>query len=98
MDTSEFADFPLSLARNEVNFQDSSVTSTIWGMAKKKAIYRKGIGCTLINEITENELRSQTFSIPAASLLNTDTIPWPYGDKIADTISAGIDKNKLKLR
>jgi CubicO group peptidase (beta-lactamase class C family) len=96
MDTSEFADFPLSLARNEVNFRDSSVTSTVWGIAKKKAIYRKGTGCTLINDTTENELRSQTFSIPAPPLLHTDTIPWPYGDKTPDTIPSTIIKSKLE--
>jgi CubicO group peptidase (beta-lactamase class C family) len=95
MDTSEFADLPLSLARNEVDFRDSSVTSTVWGMAKKKAIYRKGTGCTLINDINENELKSQTFSIPAPPLLNADTIPWPYGDKTADTIPSTVDKTKL---
>ena len=95
IDTTEFADFPFSLARNEVNLRDSSVTSTVWGMAKKKAIYRKGIGCTLINDIPENELRSQTFSIPAPPLLNTDTIPWPYGNKIPGDVPSAIDKNKL---
>ncbi|MEO8763767.1 MAG: serine hydrolase [Ginsengibacter sp.] len=95
IDTSEFTDFPLSLARNEVNFQDSSVTSTIWGMAKKKAIYRRGIGCTLINGISENELRKQSFPVPAAPLQGNDTIPWPYGDKIANTISSNIDTIKL---
>ena len=79
-----------------MNLSDSSVTSSVWGMAKKKAIYRKGTGCTLINDITENELRSQVFSIPAPPLLNTDTIPWPYGDKTADTIPSAIDKNKLE--
>ncbi|MEP6927680.1 MAG: serine hydrolase, partial [Ginsengibacter sp.] len=96
IDTSEFADFPLSLPKNEVNLQDSSVTSSIWGMAKKKAIYRRGIGCTLINDVSENELRAQAFSIPASPVFNTDTIPWPDGDKIADTIPLVINKNKLE--
>jgi len=95
IDTSEFADFPLSLAKNEVNLGDSSVTSTVLGMAKKKAIYRKGIGCTLINDISEKELRAQPFSIPGPPLLNTDTIPWPYGDKITDVISPNIDAIQL---
>ena len=94
IDTSEFADFPFRLPANEVNYQDSSVTSTVLGMAKKKAIYRKGIGCTLINDIKENEVRSQTFSIPAPPL-STDTMPWPYGDKIADTIPLAVNKNRL---
>lgn len=95
MDTSEFADFPFNLVRNEVDFHDSSVTSTLWGIAKKKAIYRRGTGCTLINDITEHDLRSQTFSIAAPALLHTDTIPWPYGDKTPDTIPSTIDKSKL---
>ena len=96
LDTSEFAEFPFSLASSDVNFNDSSVTSSVWGMAKKKAIYRKGIGCTLVNDITENELRSQIFSIPQIPLLKTDTIPWPYGDKTIDTVPSTIDKNKLE--
>ena len=96
MDTSEFAAIPFSIARNEVNTGDSSVTSTVWGMAKKKAIYRKGIGCTLINEISEETLRSQTFPIPMPSHVNTDTIPWPDGDKIAGSIPLAVDKTKLE--
>lgn len=96
LDTSEFADIPLSLAANKVNMQDSSVTSTVLGFAKKRAIYRKGLGCTLINEISEKELRSQKFISATPPLLNTDTIPWPYGDKIADTIPSVIDKAKLE--
>lgn len=58
---------------------DSSVTASVWGMAKQKAIYRKNIGCTLINDITEEKLRSQVFLIPSTPPLNTDTILFPYG-------------------
>lgn len=96
LDTSEFADFPFSIARNQVNNDDSSVTSTIWGVAKKKAIYRNGIGCTLVNEITEEALRSQTFSIPGPPIVNADTLLWPYGDKTAGSIPSAIDKNTLE--
>jgi len=76
--------------------QDSSVTATVWGMAKQKAIYRKGIGCTLINDVTEQQLRSQVFSIPAPPSENADTVPWPYGDKLPDTIPSNINIKKLK--
>src|SRR4051794_39127105 len=89
------AEFPFSLANYEVNTRDSSVTATILGMVKKKAIYRKGVGCTLINDLTEQQIRSQAFAIPAPPLLNTDTIPWPYGDKLADTVPRNIDVVKL---
>lgn len=95
IDTNEFATFPFNLATMRVDMQDSSVTGAVWGMARKKAVYRKGTGCTLINGISEAELRVQTFSIPAPPLLNPDTIPWPYGDRITDTLFTEIDKRKL---
>ena len=97
VDTSDLADFPFKLAGNKVDYQDSSVTTSIWGMAKKKAIYRKGVGCTLINDISEQQLRSQSFTIPVPPLQNTDTIVWPNGDKIVDTFPLAINKNRLEV-
>jgi len=88
-------EFPSALGKYEINMQDSSVTSTIWGMSKRKAIYRKGIGCTLVNGVTEQQLRSQTFIIPPPTVLNTDTIAWPMGNKIADTVPAAINLDQL---
>ena len=96
VDTSEFAGYPFSLGRNELNLQDSSVTTSVLGMARKKAIYRKGIGCTLINDITEKELRSQVFSIPEAPSMATATMPWPSGDITVDAIPSAVDKSKLE--
>jgi len=96
IDTAEMGEFPFSLGKYEINMQDSSVTASVWGIAKRKAIYRKGIGCTLINDISEQELRSQVFSIPPPPFQNTDSIAWPLGDKVADTMCAGIDTGMLK--
>ena len=97
IETSEFADFPYNLASFNINTEDSSVTCTIWGMAKRKAIYRRGIGCTLISGISEQELRSQVFHIPPPPALFTDTISWPYGDKVGDTFVEGVNKDRLKF-
>ncbi len=44
IESNELAFFPLSIVKNVVSLKDSSVTSTVLGMAKKIAIYRKGIG------------------------------------------------------
>ncbi len=96
MDTSEFAEIPYNLGKYEPDMKDSSVTGTVFGMAKKKAIYRKGIGCTLINEIAEEALKAQLFSIPPPPVINTDSMPWPYGDRIGDTVVAGVNKQRLK--
>lgn len=95
IEANELGFFPIRFVKNEVNLQDSSVTSSLLGMAKKKAIYREGIGCTLINYITEEELRSQVFVSPRISPSNTDSMYWPIGDMVVDTANAAIDKTKL---
>jgi CubicO group peptidase (beta-lactamase class C family) len=87
--------FPLNLAVNKVDFNELSVTTTVFGMAKKKAIYRPGIGCTLVNEFTETEIRAQKFDIPIASDVNVNSIDWPMGDKINDSISPAINIPQL---
>jgi len=96
LDTSEMGDFPFKLARYEINTQDSSVTASVFGFAKRKAIYRKGIGCTLINGISEVQLRSQTFFVPPIPAQNMDSIPWPSGDMIVDSVPAAINAADLK--
>lgn len=91
----DLADFPLSLGHFAVDYKDSSVTGTVWGFAKKKAIFRKGLGCTIINDIEESALRAQKFAIASPPSINTDTIPWPMGDRVADSFPAQIDEQKL---
>ena len=95
IESNELAFFPISIVKNEVNLQGSSVTSTVLGMAKKKAVYREGIGCTLINDINADQLRSQVFLISRTPVLKTDSISWPNGDKITDSFPSTIDKNKM---
>lgn len=88
--------FPLSLGSYTVNEKDSSVTGTVWGFAKRKAIFRNGLGCTLINDFSEAQVREQRFVLPSAPHANNDNIPWPYGDKITDSFPPLIDKALLQ--
>jgi CubicO group peptidase (beta-lactamase class C family) len=60
----ELGSFPLSIGSIEINYKDSSVTGTVLGMAKRKAIYRSGLGCTLVNDLSEAAVRSQKFIVP----------------------------------
>ena len=57
----ELGEFPVSLGSIEINTNDSSVTATVFGLAKRKAIYRSGFGCTVVNEVPEASLRAQRF-------------------------------------
>src|SRR5688500_2762769 len=45
--------FPMSLGSFEVDYSDSSATGSVFGLAKRKAIYRKGLGCSLLVEMEE---------------------------------------------
>jgi hypothetical protein len=91
--------FPFSMGRYEVSRSDSSVTASIWGLAKKKAIYRKGLGATLVNGMDEGELRRQ---VPDSLLmvcpaLNIDTLEWPQGDRMKDTaLPASVDRRRVE--
>jgi len=79
--------------KNKVDFQDSSVTSSfLWG--KSKAIYRKGFGCTLIRGTDEAALRAVKFPKSQLVKYNQDTLTWPMGNLIPDSIT-GIDTFKL---
>ncbi|MGE5519667.1 MAG: serine hydrolase domain-containing protein [Candidatus Dadabacteria bacterium] len=74
----ELGMMPLSLASIDINLKDSSVTGSVWGVAKRKAIYREGVGCTLVNDIPEQQVRKQQFNIPVA-VATSDTSSWLYG-------------------
>jgi CubicO group peptidase (beta-lactamase class C family) len=92
----DLAFFPITIGTYTINTADSSVTGSVWGLAKRKAIYRSGMGCTLVNELSEDSIRHEHFNLPASSAQNRDTIAWPYGDKITDTIPANINKALLQ--
>lgn len=89
--------FPVSLSTIEINTSDSSVTATVLGLAKRKAIYRKGFGCTVVNEIPEANLKAQHFPVlfPAPNdtaswlltTLHTDTVNTFNQTKLDDAVS-----------
>lgn len=43
-----------------IDEQSQSVTSSVYGIAQTSAIYRKGLGCTLLNGTTAEKLRQQS--------------------------------------
>lgn len=78
----DLGSFPMSLASCSVNFQDSSVTASVLGLASRKAICRWRLGATLIDGMTEEALREQHVIRPLPPVLNPDTIDWPNGDRM----------------
>jgi len=83
----------IKYTNNTVDFEKKEVTSRfLW--ATSKAIYIEGFGCTLVRG-DEKEIRNRPYSIVALPNVNPDTIAWPAGDKLADTIPASMDQMKL---
>ncbi len=62
--------YAVSFTQTKVNPQNSSVTASLYGLASTTAIYRKGLGCSLVNQITETEIRAQPS--PAISSSKSD--------------------------
>lgn len=91
--TMDLSGFFLSLGSTQVNWKDSSVTASVLGLARRKAIYRHGLGCTLVNELKEEEIRSQQFNTMPPE--NTDSMFWPAGNRMLDTVTAGLNRDKL---
>ena len=92
----ELAAFPLSLGTFELNESDKSASGSVFGFAKAKAIYRKGLGCTLVRELSEEQVRNQQGDLALNIPTLSDTVFWPQGTKMADTVPAALDLDRLK--
>ncbi len=92
----DLSGYMLKLADFKVNYTDSSVTGTIWGLAKRKAIFRNGLGATLVSELDEPHIRSQQIRLAAKPVVNTDSLMWPLGDKVSGNFPSAIDSVKLQ--
>jgi CubicO group peptidase (beta-lactamase class C family) len=87
--------FPgLSSSEININNSDSTVTASIlWKTSK--AIFRKGVGCTLLAERSEEEVRSQEINLSRPPRKNQDSTAWPMGNLLKDTIVADVNYDQL---
>jgi CubicO group peptidase (beta-lactamase class C family) len=92
----DLSSYMMRIADFHVHYSDSSVTGSVFGFGKRKAIYRNGLGATLISELSERDIRSEKSELPAKPVINADTIPWPMGDKLCDTFPGAVDSLKLQ--
>nr|WP_198999641.1 serine hydrolase [Flavobacterium sp. ASV13] len=87
-------DIPLmNLATNKIDEAGKFVTSAVYGLKERKAIYREGLGATLIND---NFDVSKPYLLPKRTKL-VSNLPFPYGNnEPKDTVFANIDYVGLK--
>ncbi|MFB9054179.1 serine hydrolase domain-containing protein [Formosa undariae] len=79
---------PIDLATNTINFENKSVTSTVFGLKARTAVYKEGLGCVLVPEgsdhttLLEQPNRNKT----------PKNLPFPYGNlPQKDTVFSNID-------
>jgi CubicO group peptidase (beta-lactamase class C family) len=84
----------IKFTKNIVNYDDKSVTSRfLWG--KSKAIYRDGFGSTLLRGVDEETFRKIKFPADIKPGYSQDTIKWPLGNVLEDTVKTGINQTEL---
>jgi CubicO group peptidase (beta-lactamase class C family) len=85
---------PINIATNKINDNEKSATSSVYGLKEQKAIYREGLGATLINSDFDI---TKPYEVPKRTELNNN-LPFPYGNKEPkDTVFSNIDYAKLNL-
>ncbi len=87
--------FPISLAKCKIDYKEKSVTATVFGLGKQKVVFREGLGAVIVLDKPEDVLRADTFKIPDPGY-SQDTIPWPLGDVMPESLPVGVDYEKLK--
>jgi CubicO group peptidase (beta-lactamase class C family) len=86
--------FPINLAKTTINYEEKSVTARVLGLAKRKAVFREGLGAVLVLDIPEEELKAKAVTRPNPGY-DPDTIPWPKGDLLPGSLPDGVDYDKL---
>lgn len=82
----------ITWATNEVDESGKFATASVLGLKKRKAIYREGLGATLIDEDFDV---TKPYGVPKRIKLNSK-LPFPYGDaEVKDSVFANVDYAKL---
>jgi len=83
----------IKFTKNTIDYKKKEVTSRfLWSTSK--AIYIEGFGCTLVQG-NEAAIRQRPFKIVPLPAINPETVAWPAGDKLMDTVPRGLDTKKL---
>ncbi len=83
----------LFLASNKIDEGEKFAISSVFGFKERKAIYREGLGATLINDDFDV---TKPYEVPKRIKL-TNNLPFPYGNnEPKDTVFSNVDYANLK--
>lgn len=82
----------IDLAKNKIEDIGKYAAASVYGLKERKAIYREGLGVTLINDDFDV---TKPYLVPKRTKLNNN-LPFPYGNnEPKDTIFSAVDYAKL---
>lgn len=82
----------INLAKNQINEAKKFAIANVYGLKERKAIYREGLGATLINDDFDI---SKPYDVPKRTILNNN-LSFPYGNlEPKDSVFSNIDYQKL---
>mgnify|MGYP000855846541 FL=1 len=83
---------PVSLATNKVDFENKSVTTKVFGLKSRTAVYREGLGTVVTNKEYD---ANAAYLVPKRNK-TPKNLPFPYGDlPQKDTVFTNINYQKL---
>lgn len=89
--------FPVNKVSYLINKKEKYVEGSLFGFARQRAWFRKteqGCGCTVSDEKLSYD--ESLPDIPRRTYLPEDTVYWPQGDLVRDTIFSNVDHARLK--
>ena len=82
----------IDFAKNKIEDVGKFAVASVYGLKERKAIYREGLGATLINDDFDV---SKPYLVPKRTKLKNN-LPFPYGNnEPKDTFFSNVDYNKL---
>ena len=87
----DLANPPLNLTKSKIDESTQTVTSSLFGMASVKAVYRENLGCVLLQGEDDYNI---TLDLPPAEV-NQDSL-WPVGERVEKVQVSGVDYEALK--
>ncbi len=80
---------------SKIDYKEKSVITSIFGLARQKAIFREGFGCYLVDLTSSNDLQPAG-STKAREFNSNWKLPWPEGDQKSELSFSEIDTIALK--
>ncbi len=88
--------YPLRFVDAEIDYTGRTVTASIKGFAERKAIFRDGLGCTLVIGDFKDQAGSEGITLPCKDNHREENGIWPDGEMVdTEHLPPAVERKKL---